>query len=80
MPGSGTVLYSDLWTKDECRLHINVLELRAVHLTLHHLEKDVLGEMILIKSDNMATVSYINRQGEWSSRPSTMRLALYSSG
>ena len=30
VPRSVTVLYSDLWTRDECQLHINVLELRAV--------------------------------------------------
>ena len=41
--GSGTVLYSDLWTRDRCQFHINVLELRAVHLTLLHLEQEVLG-------------------------------------
>ena len=54
---------SDLWTKDERQLHINVLELRVVRLTRLHQEQDVLGQMILIGSDNTATVSYINRQG-----------------
>ena len=49
-PGSGTVLYSDLWTKDECQLHINVLELRVVRLTLLHLEQDILDQTILIES------------------------------
>ena len=55
-----TALYSDLWTRDKCQLHINVLELRAV--TLLHLEQDILSQTILIESDNTA-VSYINRQG-----------------
>ena len=63
VPGSGTALFSNLLTIDEWQLHINVLELRAVHLTLMHLEQDVLGQKILIKS-NMATLSYINKQGE----------------
>ena len=63
MPGSGTALYSDLWTREECQLHISVLELRAVRLTLLHLEQEVLGKMILIESNNTAMVSYINRQG-----------------
>ena len=63
VPGSGTALYSDLWTKDDGHLHINVLELREVHLTLLHLEQDFLGQIILIESDNTATVLYIKRQG-----------------
>ena len=40
-----------------------MLELRVVRLTLLHLEQGVLGQTILIESDNMAMVSYINRQG-----------------
>ena len=40
-----------------------MLELRAVRLTLLHLEQDVLDQTILIESDNTATVSYINEQG-----------------
>ena len=35
----------------------------AVRLTLMHLEQDVIGQSILIESDNTATVSYINKQG-----------------
>ena len=61
--GSGTALYSKLWTREERQLHINVLELRAVRLTLLHLEQEVLGESVLIDSDNMTALSYINRQG-----------------
>ena len=62
IPGSGTALYSDLWTREKHQLYISVLELRAVHLTLLQLEQEVLGQRILIESNNMATVSYINKQ------------------
>ena len=62
VPESGTALYSDLWTRDKCQLHINVLALRAICLTLLHLGQEVLGQMILIESNNMATVSYVNKQ------------------
>ena len=44
LPGSGTALFSDLWTVDKRRLHINMLELRAVRLTLLHLEQEVLAK------------------------------------
>ena len=63
VPGLGTVLYSDLWTRDESQLHINVLELKAVDLTLLHLEQKVLCQKILIEVNNTATMTYINRQG-----------------
>ena len=62
LPGSTTALYNGLWSKSERRLHINVLELRAVHLTLLHLEQKILSQSVLIESDNTATVSYISKQ------------------
>ena len=40
-----------------------MLELRAVCLTLLHLEQEILGQSVLIESDNMATVLYINKEG-----------------
>ena len=43
VPGSGTALFSDLWIVDEPQFHINVLEVRAVRLTLLHSEQEVLG-------------------------------------
>ena len=80
VPGSGMVLFSDLWTADERQLHMNVLELRAVHLTLLHLAQEVLDQTIWIESDNVATVSYITSKGEWSPRPSMTRHTSWSSG
>ena len=47
---------------DEPQLHINLLELRAGHLTPLHLEQDVLSHTILTESDNIVTVSNINEQ------------------
>ena len=63
LPGSTTALYSALWSRRESQPHINMLELRAVHLTLLHLEQEIFGQTVLIKSNNTATVSYINKQG-----------------
>ena len=56
-------LYNSLWSKSECHLHINVLELRAVRLILLHLEQEIFGQTALIESDNTTTVSYINKRG-----------------
>ena len=40
-----------------------MLELKAVRLTLLHLEQEIFGQTVLIESDNTATVSYINKEG-----------------
>ena len=45
----------------ERRLHINMLELRAVRLILLYLEQEIFSQIVLIESDNTATVSYINK-------------------
>ena len=63
VPGSGMALFSDLWIAEEHQFPINVLELRVVCLPLLHLEQEVLSQTIVIKSDNTAIVSYINKQG-----------------
>ncbi|KAK7898748.1 hypothetical protein WMY93_019601 [Mugilogobius chulae] len=43
--------------------HINVLELRAVHLALKHFLPYLQGRHVLIRSDNITTVYHINHQG-----------------
>ena len=63
LPGATMACYSALWSSSECRLHINMLGVRAVCLTLLHLEREIFGQSVLIESNNMATVSYINKQG-----------------
>ena len=63
LPWSTMALYSGIWSTSECRLHINVLELREVCLTLFFLEQEIVGQTVFIESDNTATVSYINKQG-----------------
>ena len=39
---------------------MNVLEVRLI---LFHLEQEILDQTVLIESNNMATVLYINKQG-----------------
>jgi len=39
------------------------LELRAVGLVLQHFKPVIQGKHVLVRSDNLTTVAYINRQG-----------------
>ena len=77
--GWGAVLHphrvSGVWSKEEALDHINTLELKAVLLALQNLESLVVGHSILIRSDNMTVVSFINHQGGTHSL-SLCRLAL----
>jgi len=50
------------WDPQERKLHINVLELRAVRYSLIHLNPPP-KITILVKTDNSTVVAYINRQG-----------------
>ena len=61
------------WEPSETR-HINLLELEAVRLTLCHFALVLKDQDVLVRSDNRATVAYINRQGGVRS-PSLHRLA-----
>jgi len=72
----GSATYQGLWGLEESRLHINVLELRAVRLALTaHLPPA--GSHILVATDNTTVKSYINRQGgtrSWSLMEETIHL------
>ncbi len=48
--------------------HINCLELLAVHLALRQFRPLLLGKHVLVRTDNTAAVSYINRMGGIRSR------------
>jgi len=62
-PGKDPILVQGEWSPLEKGLHINVLELRAVHLTFQRLEHKLRGKSILIECDNTTTVAYVNHQG-----------------
>lgn len=51
------------WSPQQKRQHINVLELRAVLLALRHFLPALVGRHVLVRSDNMSAVYYINHQG-----------------
>ena len=66
---------SGRWSPADARVHINSLELRAVFLALKDFEDVVLGQSVLVRTDNTTVVAYINHQGGTHS-PSLCRLAL----
>ena len=51
-----------VWTRSECKLHINVLELKVI-LTLQHWVAVLQGHHVLIATANTTVVAYINKQG-----------------
>ena len=59
--------YSGTWSKEERRLHINVLEMRAIIKGLcHHNPPE--GSVILNSTDNTTVVAYLNKEGGTQSR------------
>ena len=54
---------SGSWTNQEKSLHINVLELKAVFLTLKSFQNTIQNKRILIATDNATVISYLNKQG-----------------
>ncbi len=59
---------SGLWTGPRLLWHINCLDLLAVHLALRQFRPLLLGKHVLVRTDNTAAVSYINRMGGIRSR------------
>ncbi len=56
------------WKEEFLSWHINCLELRAVFLALKYFLPVLGGYHIIVRTDNMAVVSHINRQGGSRSR------------
>ena len=46
------------------RLHINVLELKAVSLALQRFKDQCQNQTVLVATDNSTVVAYINKQGD----------------
>ena len=49
---------SGVWQQSERDLHINILELKAVFLTLKHFQEQLKQKIVLVSSDNSTVVSY----------------------
>ena len=52
-----------LWGRDLSTAHINYLELMAVSLALRHFHDIIAGCHVLVRTDNTATVYYVNNKG-----------------
>ena len=52
-----------LWSEREKRLHINVLELKAISLALRDFKDQCQNQTVLVATDNSTVVAYINKQG-----------------
>ena len=52
-----------LWSDSEKRLHINVLQLKAVSLALERFNDQCQNQTVLVATDNSTVVAYINKQG-----------------
>ncbi|CAJ0940991.1 unnamed protein product [Ranitomeya imitator] len=51
------------WSLQESTLPINVLEIRAIFLSLRHWERILRGLPVRIQTDNATAVAYVNHQG-----------------
>ncbi|CAJ0947234.1 unnamed protein product [Ranitomeya imitator] len=51
------------WSPQESSLPINVLEIRAIFLSLRHWERTLRGLPVRIQTDNATAVAYVNHQG-----------------
>ena len=64
----GSQEVSGVWDELHQSYHINVLELKAILFCLQKLEKSVRKQVVLVLSDNVTAVHYINKQGGTHSR------------
>lgn len=59
---SGSVA-SGTWSREDATLHINVLELKAIYLSISHFNSELKNSSVSILSDNMSAVTYVNKFG-----------------
>jgi ribonuclease HI len=56
-------LLSGLWSTGEAKLHINLLEMKAVMLAVRQCHQQLTNQNIQLSTDNSLVVAYINKQG-----------------
>ena len=58
------ILYHGVWTEDQSRFHNNVLEMKAIYLSLAQALRTVKNTTVLVSTDNTTVVAYLRHQGE----------------
>ena len=56
------LLFHGVWSEDQSRLHINVLEMKAIFLSLSRAVHKVKNSTVLVSTDNTTVVAYIRHQ------------------
>ncbi|XP_069820999.1 uncharacterized protein [Dendropsophus ebraccatus] len=64
------------WSAKEACLPINILELRAIRLSLLHWQTQLHGLPVRVQTDNATAVAYVNHQGGTRSKAAMMEVAL----
>ena len=59
----GTLKVRGLWVPTEDNKHINWLELKTVFLALKAFQKHLVGQMVLIQTENTTPIFYLNKRG-----------------
>ncbi|XP_066957853.1 uncharacterized protein [Macrobrachium rosenbergii] len=62
------LLTAGVWDCHEWHIHINILEMKAAFLGLQCFQDRLVGHSVVLMSDNMTVVAYINKQGGLVSR------------
>ena len=57
------LLFHGVWSEDQSRLHINVLEMKVIFLSLSRAVHKVKNSTVLVSTDNTTVVAYIRHQG-----------------
>jgi len=58
-----TLTVSGLWSPQESRLHINLLEMEAVARALKHFRLSLTGKHVTVSGDNTSCLAYLRNQG-----------------
>ena len=53
-----------LWSDQEKRLHLNILELKTVYLALRSFKDHCQNQTVLVAMENSTVVAYINKHGD----------------
>ena len=56
-------MFHGVWTEDQSRLHINVLEMKAIFLSKTRAVHKVKNSTVLVSTDNTTVVAYIRHHG-----------------